>query len=346
MKQVQIPRHGDPSVLRVVERPDPEPGPGELRVAVRAAGLNFADILARMGLYKDAPPLPAVMGYEVSGVVDRVGPGTDEALLGRQVVAMTRFGGHSTHVLVTPAALLDLPEGMSFAEGAALPVVYLTAYHMLIYLGNLHRGERVLIHSAGGGVGIAAIQLARHLDAEIFGTASQAKHERLRALGVQHPIDYTSEDFEAVIRERTGGKGVHIALDPVGGASLSRSYRSLAKNGRLFCFGISSFSAGGKRSWLRAAGQLLRMRRFHPLRLMLDNRGVFGVNLGQLWDQAELIRGELSALMDLYHQGVVAPPVDRSFPLEQAAEAHAYIQDRKNFGKVVLSCGEPDPSGG
>ena len=337
MKQVEISRHGGPEVLRIVEHPDPEPGDGEVRVAVRAAGINFADILARMGLYRDAPRPPMVVGYEVAGVIDAVGPGVDAALVGERVLAMTRFGGHSSSVVVPAGAALPMPEGMPFEEGAAMPVVYLTAYHMLYHLGNLHPGERVLIHSAGGGVGLAAIQLARLRGAEIYGTASPAKHERLRELGVHRCIDYRTEDFEQVIQEATGGRGAHIILDAVGGDSFKKSYRSLAKCGRLFCFGVSSFAGGDRRSLLRTMASLARTPFYSPIRFMLDNRGVFGVNLGQLWDEQELVLGQLAALLALYEAHKIRPTVARAFPLEEAAEAHRYIQARKNFGKVVLS---------
>lgn len=337
MRQVEIPRHGGPEVLRIVQRPDPDPGPGEVRLAVHASGLNFADILARMGLYRDAPKPPMVVGYEVAGTVEALGEGVDPDLADQRVLAMTRFGGHSSKVVVPADAVVPLPESMSFEEGAALPVVYLTAYHMLYHLGNLHPGERVLIHSAGGGVGLAAIQLARLREAQIFGTASPGKHERLLELGVHRCIDYHTEDFEQVVAEATGGKGMHIILDAVGGDSFKKSYRSLAKCGRLFAFGVSSFAGGDRRSLLRAAVAMARMPFYSPVRFMLDNRGVFGVNLGQLWDEQELVLGQLRALLELYEQGDIRPTVAKAFPLEEAADAHRYIQDRKNFGKVVLS---------
>lgn len=337
MKQVQIQRYGDPDVLRVVDRPDPQPGPGEVAIAVRAAGINFADIMARMGLYQDAPKPPMVVGYEVSGVIDALGEGVDPARMGERVLAMTHFGGHSSRAVVPDSAALPLPDTMGFEQGAALPVVYLTAYHMLIHLGNLHRGERVLIHSAGGGVGIAAIQLARWREAEIFGTASAGKHERLRELGVHHCIDYRTEDFEEVVLRATGDKGVHIVLDAVGGDSFKKSYRCLAKTGRLFCFGISSFAPGQKRSLLSAARSLLSMPLFHPVSFMKQNKGVFGVNMGDFWDEREVLAGEMNALLDLYREGVIDPCVDRAFPHDEAPAAHRYIQERKNFGKVVLT---------
>ena len=337
MQQVRIPVYGGPEVLRVIDAADPEPPAGRVRVRVRAAGINFADILARMGLYQDAPKPPLVVGYEVAGEVDALGDGVAPELLGRRVLALTRFGGYASHVVVPAKALLPLPEAMSFEEGAALPVTYLTAYHMMIYLGNLHPGERVLVHSAGGGVGIAAIQLARWRGAEVFGTASAGKHARLREMGVAHAIDYRNEDFEAVIRDVTRGAGVHMALDAVGGSSFRKSYRCLGKNGRLFCFGISSFASGQTRKLWGAAKGLVTMPFFHPVKLMTDNKAVFGVNLGQLWDDEAVLRGELEDLLRLFGEGVVAPIVDRAFPHTEAAAAHRYIQERKNFGKVVLT---------
>jgi len=340
MQQVQIPRYGDPEVLEVIDRPDPTPGPGKVAIAVRAAGINFADIMARMGLYQDAPKPPLVVGYEVSGTIDAVGDGVDPARIGEPVLAMTRFGGYSSRVVVSDDQALPLPEGLGFEQGAALPVVYLTAYHMLIYLGNLHAGERVLIHSAGGGVGIAAIQLALWRGAEIFGTASPGKHERLYDLGVKHCIDYNEDDFEEFIHRETDGKGVHIVLDAVGGDSFRKSYRALARGGRLFCFGISSFAPGKRRNMLRAAKELVSMPIFHPVSFMQQNKGVFGVNMGDFWDETDVILSEMADLLQLYKDGVIDPPLDRAFPHTEAADAHRYIQDRKNFGKVVLTFAE------
>lgn len=341
MRQVEIPKYGEPGVLRLIERPDPECGPGEVRIRVRAAGINFADVLARMGLYQDAPKPPMVMGYEVAGEIDAVGAGVDEHRVGERVLTMIRFGGHSSCVTAPVDHVFTLPAKMSFEKGAALPVVYLTAYHMLIYLGNLHPGERVLIHSAGGGVGLAAIQLARDRRAELFGTASAGKHERLRALGVRHLIDYTREDFEKRVAELTDGRGVHIVLDAIGGRYFGKSYRCLAKNGRLFCFGISALAPAKHRKILHTALEMARTPIFHPVPLMMKNRGVFGVNMGQLWDEPEVMRGEMQELLRLFEKGVVDPVVDRAFAAADAARAHHYIQDRKNFGKVVLTFDPP-----
>ena len=336
MRQVWIPKLGSPSVLEVREAPDPDPGPGEVRVRVSAAGVNFADIMARMGLYPDAPKLPAVVGYEVSGVVDALGEDVAGPAPGTRVLAMTRFGGYSDVVCVPAIQVVAIADDVSFESAAAMPVNYITAWLMLIRLGNVQKGDRVLIHAAAGGVGQAALQMAWWRGAEIYGTASPGKHERLRELGVHHCIDYRSQDFETEIRRITDGKGVHLIIDAVGGASFKKSYRSLAPMGRLFLFGASSFAPGNKRSIIAALKGLMSLPKFKPIPLMNENRGVFGVNLGHLWDQAEQLLSMISEMLVLIDQGALSPVVDATFSFDKAAEAHQYIQDRKNFGKVLL----------
>jgi NADPH:quinone reductase-like Zn-dependent oxidoreductase len=228
---------------------------------------------------------------------------------------------------------------MSAEEGAALPVNYLTAFQLLHVMGSLRSGETMLVHSAGGGVGIAAIQLAKHAGARVFGTASAGKHDRLKALGVDACIDYTRDDFEARVRELTHGRGVELVLDAVGGASFTKSYRSLAPTGRLGMFGLSAAATGKSRNLLRAIGPALRTfrLRFGAGRLIDQNKGVFGVNVGHLWDEQDRVAGWMERLLSLYRDGVARPVVDRTFPLERASEAHHWLQDRKNFGKVLLT---------
>jgi NADPH:quinone reductase-like Zn-dependent oxidoreductase len=336
MRQVWITKKGAPEVLQVREAPDPSPGPGQVRIRVAAAGVNFADIMARMGLYPDAPPLPCVVGYEVAGHVDAVGPGVRGVAAGDRVLALCRFGGYSDVVVVPEVQVARLPSTLGFEAAAGIPVTYLTAWIMLIHLGNLHAGERVLIHAAAGGVGQAALQLARWRGAEVFGTASASKHARLRELGVHHCIDYHTQDFEAEVRRVTGGKGVHLVVDAVGGASFRKSYRSLAPMGRLFMFGVSSFAPGEKLSPIAALRGLLAMPSFRPVPMMNDNRGVFGVNMGHLWELAGELRAMLVEILALAEQGVITPVVDRTFPFAEAAAAHRYLQEHKNFGKVLL----------
>lgn len=336
MKQIWIPKIGAPSVLEVRETDAPRPNAQEVLIQVKASGVNFADILARMGLYPDAPKLPTVVGYEVSGIIEAMGSEVRGFQVGDRVLAMTRFGGYSEKVVVPSSLVFAIPETLSFEKAAAIPVNYITAWIMLIRLGNLHPGEKVLIHAAAGGVGQAAIQICRWKNAEIWGTASASKHERLKKSGVAHCIDYHTQDFETEIKRLTQGKGVDLVLDAVGGKSFEKSYRCLAPLGRLFVFGVSSFAPTSKRSIIAAIRGLFQMPKFKPIALMERNRGVFGVNVGHLWEELEKLRQMFLEILVLVEQGVFDPVVDQTFSFTQAPEAHAYIQSHKNFGKVLL----------
>lgn len=336
MQQIWIPKIGEPEVLELREAPDPDPAEGELRVRVEASGINFADILARMGLYPDAPKLPAVVGYEVAGVVDTLGEGVDDFSEGDRVVCLTRFGGYSDVVCIPSVAARQIPEGLDFEGAASIPVNYLTAWLMLVRLGHVREGETVLVHACAGGVGLAAVQICRHFGAEVIGTASAGKHDRLQEMGVSHCIDYRTQDFEAEVKQLTDGRGVDIALDAVGGESFRKSYRCLGDLGRLFVFGISGLAPGTKRNVFAALSGMLKMPSFKPIPLMNHNKGVHGVNLGHLWHRADELAAMLGEILDLFDDGTFNPIVDCSFSFSEAADAHRYIQDRKNFGKVVL----------
>jgi len=337
MRQIWITRRGGPEVLEVREAPDPEPGPGEIRVQVAAAGINFADIMCRLGLYPDSPKLPAVVGYEVAGTVDRVGPGVQGIKEGDRVGALLHFGGYSSSVVINARQALPLGPTLSFEKAAALPINYLTAWLMLVHLGNVRAGDKVLVHSAAGGVGLAALQICLSRGAEVIGTASAPKHARLREMGVAHCIDYRTQDFQAEVMRITGDKGVDIALDAVGGDSFRKSYRSLAPLGRLYMFGISSFATGERRSVISTLRGVMRTTVFHPFPLMNGNRGVHGLNVGHLWTRIDLLARMLGEILGNVRGGKFDPVVDRVFPFEKAGEAHAYIQGRGNFGKVLLA---------
>ncbi|MBZ0270595.1 medium chain dehydrogenase/reductase family protein [bacterium] len=336
MRQIWIPRIGNPDVLEIREAPDPNPGQGQVRIRVDAAGVNFADIMARVGLYPDAPKLPAVVGYEVSGEIDAVGKGVEGFREGRHVFALTRFGGYSDRVVVPANQVFPVPANMKTGDAAAIPVNYLTAWLMLVYLGGVREGETVLVHAAAGGVGLAAVQICKWRGARVFGTASVGKHERLREMGVAECIDYHTQDFEREVMTRTGGRGVDIVLDAVGGASAKKGYRILAPLGRLFQFGASSMSTGKTRSILSALKGVVSMPIFFPIKLMNENRTVSGVNLGHLWDEVDKLRGMAEEMAPLFDDGTLRPVVDRKFSFAEASAAHAYIQDHKNFGKVLL----------
>jgi len=336
MRQVVIPRHGGPEVFEVRDAPEPAPGEGEIRIRVRAIGVNFADILARIGLYPDAPKPPVVVGYEVAGSVDAVGPGVTTIHEGDRVLALTRFGGYAEAVVVPVTQAYRFPDQLSDAEAAAVPLNYLTAAIALYRQAAVIAGDTVLVHNAGGGVGIAAVQLARLRRATVIGTASAAKHDALRSFGVEHVIDYRHANVEREVKRLTKGRGVDVVLDPIGGSSFGTSYRMLAPLGRLVMFGVSSIS-GERRNMWRVLRGWWAMKRFDPLSLMNRNKGVFGLNLGHLWDEHRQLQPLMDLILSELRAGRLTPIVARTFPLDKAADAHRFIQSRANIGKVVLT---------
>jgi len=341
MKAVVLTGTGGPEVMQVQERPDPVAGPGEVRIAVRAAGLNFADTMARVGLYPDAPKPPSVLGYEVAGEVESVGDGVTEHKVGDRVMGGTRFGGQAELVTVPADQVLPLPESLSFEQGAAFPVNYGTAFAAVILMGGLRKDDRLLIHAAAGGVGIAATQIARGVGAEIFGTASASKHNAIRAQGVTHAIDYRNQDFEAAVREITSGEGIDLAIDAIGPTSFRKDYRLLRPGGRLVMYGLSEATNENGRD-LRAAVRsivtmpLVTMPWWKSAQMMNENKGVFGLNMLSWWDQEGSLNRLTEPLMEELEAGRLEPVVAESFSFERAGEAHRFIAERRNIGKVVL----------
>src|SRR5437016_4054014 len=335
MRAIVTTANGDVSVMKVEQRSDPQPQTGQVLIRVKAAGLNFADILARQGLYPDGPRKPCVMGYEVSGVIEEVGGEVDRSLIGKPVIAMTRFNGQAELLTVSAQQVFPKPEHLTFEEAAAIPVYYLTAWALLVTMGGLRKGEAVLIHNAGGGVGLAALDIAKHIGAKTYGTASPSKHEFLKARGLDHAIDYRGQDWLPVLIDLTRGRGVELAIDPLGGASWKKTYRALRTTGRMGVFGMSTASASGIRGKLRAMKALMQTPKFHPLALMNRNKGVFGLNLGHMWGEGEKVAEWTQEIVRGVHEGWIQPYVDRAFLFDQIAEAHAYIEARKNIGKVV-----------
>ncbi|HEV3322953.1 MAG TPA: medium chain dehydrogenase/reductase family protein [Solirubrobacteraceae bacterium] len=335
MRAVAITKHGGPGVLKVQERPDPTLGPGEVRIDVAAAGINFADIMARMGIYPDAPKPPCVVGYEVAGTIVELGEGASSPAHplahGQRVLAGTKFGGYASQVAVPASDVVPLLDELTFAQGAAIPVNYATAWAGLIGYGNLQPGERVLIHSAGGGVGIAATQIAKHHGAEVYGTASPGKHARIKELGVDHALDYTTSGWEQ------GLPPFDIVMDAVGGKSLRRSYTMLRAGGRLVAFGASAAVSGEKRNLVSGLGTVLRMPRFNTIKQISESKAVIGLNMLSLWKDRQTLSPWIEPLRELMANGTIEPVVAGAFGFEEAGEAQQMITERRNVGKVVLT---------
>ncbi len=330
VRVVVVRRHGAPSVLRVEERPDPVPGNGEARIEVAAAGINFADVMARLGFYPAAPKPPCVVGYEVAGTVAELGPGAEGLSVGQRVVVGTDFGGYASQVVVPAADAFPLPERLTFQQGAAIPVNYATAWAALIGFGSLRAGERVLVHSAGGGVGIAATQIAKRAGAEVVGTASPAKHERILELGVDTAVDYRRAGWE-----RDVGR-FDVILDALGGQSFRRSYGLLRPGGRLVAFGAASVVSGERRNLVSALGTVLRMPRFNLVKQMQESKAVIGVDMLSMWRDRGTLRPWIEPLGEMLADGTIEPVVAAEFSLEEAGAAQSMISERRNLGKVVL----------
>jgi NADPH:quinone reductase-like Zn-dependent oxidoreductase len=342
MRAVVLTGHGGPEVLQVQERPDPQVGSGEVRIAVKAAGINFADTMARVGLYPEAPKAPCVLGYEVAGEVESVGPGVDTVKAGDRVMAGTRFGGQASMVSVPEGQVIPLDDSLSYEQGAAFPVNYSTAYVALVIMGGLREGDRVLIHAAAGGVGISATQIARSRGAEIFGTASASKHDAIREQGVDHAIDYRTLDFEREIRRITAGEGVDLIMDATGPTNFRKDYRVLREGGRLIMYGASELTTEQGRSIPTLARNLMRMPIatmpwWKSLSILSENKGVFGLNM-LAWQDREGLDRVIEPLSKELEAGTIKidPVVAESFPFDRAGDAHRFIAERRNVGKVVL----------
>jgi NADPH:quinone reductase-like Zn-dependent oxidoreductase len=331
MRAVYITKHGPPEVLQVREEPPPErPRGDEVAIDVKAAGVNFADTMARIGLYPDAPKTPCVVGYEVAGVVTAVGPGVDTFKEGDRVMAGTRFGGYVDQINVRAPDTIALPDSLTFEQGAAIPVNYSTAWAALVEYGNVRAGQRVLVHAAAGGVGIAATQIAKRIGATVYGTASPGKHEAIRGFGVDYPLDYTKDGWEREVPP------LDLVMDAIGGPSFKRSYEMLRPGGRLVAFGASAVTSGEKRDLVTAAKTALRMPRFNLIKQMSISKAVIGLNMLSLWDEHKTLRPWIEPLQELMDDGTIQPVVSDAVPFDNAPEAHRILAQRRNVGKVVL----------
>ena len=337
--RVVISRVGGPDVLKVQEFEAPAPTNGAIAVAVRAAGVNFADVFCRLGLYEAAPRIPFTPGFEVAGVVTAIGDGATGFRSGDRVLAVTRFGGYTSRLNVSAALARPLPASWSFEEGAAFPAVFLTAWHGLVTIGRLSAGETVVVQSAAGGVGTAACQIARTLGARVLGTVgSEAKRETARAAGASEVIVSPTYDVWDEIARMSSG--VDLVFDAVGGRGLRRGFRALRPGGRLVAYGFASMMPKrGRRNWPLLAWRWLRTPRFSPFELTFTNRTAAGFNLVHLFDRLDLFEESFRRLEDLAARGLVRPWVGAVYPYTRAPEAHELLQSRRSTGKVILTFG-------
>ena len=335
MKKVIYPKVGGVDSIEILDVEEPQASEGEVVVRIHRAGINFADLMMRQGLYGSNPDFPFTPGYEASGVIISLGKGVKGLELGDRVLAMTGFGGYSEKVSIPSSRVFKLPDSVTFDQAAAIPVTYGTAYHMLFYLGRISPGDSVLIHHAAGGVGTAVAQLCKVAGASIvIGTASAPKKEFVESIGVKF-VDRETEDFVKICKDMTGGKGVHHAIDPVGGKNLMRSYKATRRGGKVYFFGASSAVKGDKRSIISAFRMWLNTPKFNPIKMMSSNKAIFGVHMGLL-DDNSIFEGHLSALSKMLEDNEIDPIIDSIWRFERVSEAQKHMHDRKNRGKILL----------
>ena len=339
MEAMVLVRNGGPhEAFERRELPDPEPVGDEVRIAVEAFGLNFADCMARIGVYQDAPPLPAVLGYECVGLVDAIGPDVGRFSIGDRVVGFTRFGGYATKAVTRQGGVAKLPTDLDSAEALGIPTQFGTAYFCAEEMTRMHPGDNVLVQAAAGGVGNGIVQLAKRRGARVFGTAgSEEKLEFLRSLGVDHPINYREQDFAVAIREILGpDDGLDIAYDSIGGKSVDDAYKLLTAGGRVVCYGAAA-QAGKKKSMWLTLKMALGFPFTHPIRLLLASQGVIGVNMLRIADsRPDTMARVLDQTVSLVTSGELRVKVGGRFSADQIGDAHDLLHGRKSIGKVVV----------
>ena len=313
MKAVQVKGFGSVDQLELVELPDPQPQAGQVRIRIEACGLNYADVMQREGLYPGGPKPPFIPGLEAAGVVEE----GSSLPAGTRVMAMSSGGCHADQICVSAAACIPFPDSMSFVDAAAFPVQYLTAYHALTTCGRATAGERVLIHAAAGGVGTAAVQIAKLLGLHVIGTASsEEKRQRVLDLGADEALDY--EDFD----QKLSGKNAPVLiLEAVGGEVFRRSLALLPSLGRLVVFGAAS----------------KEVQPIDTLKLLFRSHAVIGLHLSAIFERPALLGESLKQLLGWIEQGKLKMQVGHVLPLAEIREAHELISSRQSYGKIVLT---------
>ncbi|MFD2766408.1 NAD(P)H-quinone oxidoreductase [Micromonospora eburnea] len=322
MRAITIPEPGGPEALVWAEVPDPEPGPDEVLIDVRASAVNRADLLQRQGHYPPPPGAPAYPGLECSGVIAAVGAEVTTWAVGQAVCALLSGGGYAERVAVPAAQVLPVPAGVTVVDAAALPEVACTVWSNVVRLAGLAKGETLLVHGGGSGIGTFAVQLGEALGATVVVTARTAKHARLRELGAAHTIDYREQDFVEEVRRVTDGRGADVVLDIMGAAYLPRNVAALATGGRLVVIGMQ----GGRKGELDLGVLLAKRASVHATALRSRPPE----------EKAEIVRGVREQVWPLVEAGRIRPIVDRRVPMTEAAEAHRVVETNQHVGKVLL----------
>jgi len=338
MQAVVLIKNGDSrTAFQLQELPDLVPNDTEVRIKVNAFGLNFADVMARLGRYQDCPPLPTVIGYEAVGRIDKIGKAVTGFEIGQRVLALTRFGAYATQVIAQKNAVVPIPEDMSVGTAVALATQYCTAYYAAEEAIKLRKGEHVLVQSAAGGVGTALVQLAKHKGCVVYGTAgSEEKLAYLQQIGVNVPINYREEDFEKVIKNKAPNGKIDVVFDAVGGKHVKKAFGLLNAAGRLVCYGAASFSDKNLNVFKKMK-TALDFGIYHPVQFMMSSKSIIGVNMLRIADnKPEILQHCLTTVVDLAEKGILKPTVGAIFNVKQLAEAHDHLASRQSIGKIVV----------
>ena len=336
MKKIVISRFGPPDVLLLKEMKTLTPKDNEVLIKIHYAGVNFAEIMARMHLYPGAPKPPTSIGAEASGTIEKIGKNVNGWIIGQKVMAFCKHKSYASHAVISPDLLIPLPKSFTMEQGAAFPVVYTTAHMMMFNQGNLNKGGSILIQGAGGGVGTAAIQLAESKGAYSIGTASSWKHKRLKEMGLDCCIDYSTENVFEKVMEFTNGRGVDVCIDPIGGKSWKNSYNALAELGKLIVFGNQTLVSGFRLNPITIIKEFISITKFSPMKLIPRNKGILGYHLGYLNKSPDQVKKTILDLLKLADDRKISPVIDKVFSHEDAPGAHRHMQERKNFGKILI----------
>jgi len=335
MKIAQLVKHGnDPSCFQIKEVDKPVPKKGEVLIKVQAFGLNYADVMARLGLYREAPPLPSVLGYDVVGIVEAVGEGSDATLVGKQVVAVTEFGGYAEYATAREEAVAAVPPDMPLPSAAALATQYSTAYYTVYLLGNVQDGETVFIHAAAGGVGLALIQFCKLKNCTIYGTVSNdSKAETIRQMGVHHIINTGKQNVLEELKNLE--HKLDVIFDSVGGKGVKLGFKALRAGGRIICYGGSRLTAG--KGIFNMVNFGLSFGFYSPIQLLSQSKSIQGLNMLKLMrEHPKYLRVILREILNLLREKKIDLPIGETFPIDKLFEAHAHLQSRKSIGKIVV----------
>ena len=337
MKVANLIKYGPAeSAFEIREAIAPIPKSDQVLIKVEAFGLNFADVMARLGLYKAAPPLPAILGYDVVGSVAAIGKEVDHVALGERVTALTRFGGYAEYAVAEKEVVYPIPDSFSAGVAVALATQYSTAYFLSHNMANLQENDKVLIHAAAGGVGTALVQMALHKKCIVFGTCGATeKIAYLEKNGVHHPINYSTNDFEEAVRKIVGKQGLDAIFDPVGGKSVKKDFRLLGAGGRVFTFGVSSMNQ--TKSIFGKLRVLWQFGFYHPVQFLSNSKGMVGINMLKIAEEnPDKIAKVMKSVIRLTEEGILSPHVGGEFAVEEIGRAHAFLESRKSMGKIVV----------